>query len=153
MKRFLNFSQSFIPEAMPTAASPSLSTTAPPTGESSSPVVSTPVDHRQLAESLGVPYLEEMPPTIDKMVLSLIPEETAKKYKIAVFEKKEGILSVAMVNPQDFEALNVLRFIAEKERLGIEVFLVSDALFTQMIKRYTGTERTRQEAIQSRKKE
>lgn len=138
---------------MPTAASPSPSITTPPTGESVSPVVSTPVDHRQLAESLGVPYLEEMPPSIDKMVLSLIPEETAKKYKIAVFEKKDGILSVAMVNPQDFEALNVLRFIAEKERLGIEVFLVSETLFTQMIKRYTGTDRALQEAIQSLKKE
>ncbi len=122
-----------------------------------SPVSSTvpmpDTDIKQVAASLGVPLLEEMPSSIDKTVLLLIPEETALKYKMVAFEKKEGILSVAMINPQDFEALNVLRFIAEKERLGIEVFLVPDVFFGQMMKRYAGTDRALQDAILSLKKE
>lgn len=125
-------------------------------GGTTVPVIVTPapeVDIKQLAETLGVPLLEEMPASIDKAVLSLIPEETALKYKMAVFEKKDGILSVAMVNPQEFEALNVLRFIAEKERLGIEVFLVSEILFDQIVKRYASTDRALEEAILSLKKE
>lgn len=126
-------------------------TVTPPAPASSTPPDE--VDIKKVAESLGVPFLEEMPSSIDKTVLSLIPEETALKYKMAVFEKKDGILSVAMVNPQDFEGLNVLRFIAEKERLGIEVFLVSQSLFDQIVKRYTSADRALEDAILSLKKE
>lgn len=121
--------------------------------DNASPPTPSEVDIRQLATQLGIAYLEELPSSIDKMVLALLPEETAVKYRMAIFERKENVLSVAMVNPQDFEALNVLRFIAEKERLGIEVFLVSDTLFQQLIKRYSGADRALQEAIQSLKKD
>lgn len=105
------------------------------------------------AESLGVPYLEAVPDNIDKTVLLMIPEDAAKKYHMAAFQKKDGVLLVAMVNPQDFEALNVLRFLAEKEHLGIEVSLVSEKIFADIIKAYTGTDRALKEAILSLKKD
>lgn len=103
------------------------------------------------AAVLGVPYLEEMPGTIDKSVLLMIPEDAAKKYLMTAFQKKADTLSVAMVNPQDFEALNVLRFLAEKEHIGIEVSLVSEKVFADMIKAYTGTDQALKEAIMSLK--
>jgi len=105
------------------------------------------------AAVLGVPYLEEIPETIDKAVLLMIPEDAARKYLMTAFQKQADTLSVAMVNPQDFEALNVLRFLAEKEHLGIEVFLVSEKVFVDMIKAYTGTDRALKEAILSLKKD
>lgn len=105
------------------------------------------------AESLGVPYLEAVPENIDKAVLTMIPEDAAKKYHMAAFEKKDGVLLVAMVNPQDFEALNVLRFLAEKEHLGIEVSLVDERVFADIIKAYTGTDVALKDAILSLKKD
>lgn len=110
-------------------------------------------DLEQLAKDLGVPLLRELPLTVDKLVISLIPEETALKYRMLAYERKDDILSVAMVNPQDFEALNVLRFIAEKERLGIEVFLVSEDIFSELLKYYSGADKALEEAILSLKKE
>lgn len=108
-------------------------------------------DPRALAESLGVPLLETPPSSIDKTILTLIPEDTAKKYRMLVFDRKDGILSVAMVDPQDFDALNVLRFIAEKERLGIEVSLITMDTFTELLKAYSGTDKALEEAIVSLK--
>jgi len=105
------------------------------------------------ASALGVPYLEVVPDTVDKEVLAMIPEDAAKKYRIIAFERKDETLYVAMVNPQDFEALNVLRFLAEKERLGIEVSLVSEKIFGEIVKLYTGTDTALKEAILSLKKE
>lgn len=110
-------------------------------------------DLQMVAKSLGVPFLGELPPSVDKAVLMIIPEEAAAKYKMAAFERKDGVLSVAMVNPQDFEALNVLRFLAEKEQLGIEVFLSSEAIFAQLMKHYVGTDQALEEAIKSLKKD
>lgn len=106
-----------------------------------------------LAQGIGVSFLAEMPQTVDKTILALIPEETAIKYRMVAYEKKDNVLSVAMVNPQDFEALNVLRFIAEKERLGIEVSLVSEEIFLQILKQYSGADKALEEAILSLKKE
>lgn len=111
------------------------------------------INIKELAKSLGMPLLEEVPSGLDRTLLMLIPEETALKYKMVVFEKKGSILSVAMVNPQDFEALNVLRFIAEKEHLGIEVFLTSEVIFQQIVKRYSSADRALEAAIQSLKQE
>lgn len=105
------------------------------------------------AKSLGLPVLEKAPENIDRTILAIIPEDAAKKYRMAVFQKEEQSLSVAMVNPQDFEALNVLRFLAEKEHLDIQVFLASEVVFSSLLKAYTGTDTVLSEAILSLKKE
>lgn len=119
-----------------------------PSGVSVQPEVSL----SERAQTLGLPFLETLPTEISRTALTIIPEETAKKYRMAVFDKKEDALMVAMVDPQDFEALNALRFIAEKERLGIEVYLVSEALFALLLKEYSGTDKALEEAIVSLKK-
>ncbi len=110
-------------------------------------------DAQVRAQGLGIPLLEAVPKNIDKTILSIIPEDTAKKYQMAVFDRKDDVLSVAMVDPEDFDALNVLRFIAEKERLGIEVSLVSADVFAELLKAYTGTDRALEEAIVSLKQD
>lgn len=110
-------------------------------------------DIQAQAEALGVPYLDAVPQSIDKDVLSLIPEDSARKYGMVAFEKHDQSLSVGMVNPQNFEALNVLRFLAEKERFEIEVYLISDKVFNEIVKGYTGTDRALKEAILSLKEE
>ncbi|MFZ3031738.1 MAG: GspE/PulE family protein [Candidatus Moraniibacteriota bacterium] len=111
------------------------------------------VDIATQAKVLGVPFLEAVPQKIEKKTLLTIPEDSAKKYSMVAFEKRENTLSVAMVNPQDFEALNVLRFLAEKERLQIEIFLVSQKVFGGIVKLYTGTDRVLKDAILSLKDE
>lgn len=105
------------------------------------------------AEALGVPYLLAMPETIDKAALLMIPEDAARKYGMVAFQKKEGALYVAMVDPQNFEALNVLRFLAEKERLSIDITMVSEKVFSEMVKAYTGADMALKEAILSLKKD
>lgn len=110
-------------------------------------------DVHAVAKSLGVPLLETAPATINKAVLAIIPEDTARKYQMIAFDQRDGIVMVAMVNPQDFDALNVLRFIAEKEQLGIEVSLVAQATFDDLMQLYAGTDRALEEAIVSLKKE
>lgn len=126
------------------------------TKSSSTTTKSAPVDTPDIVEQaklLGVPFLDAVPQKIEKKTLLIIPEDSAKKYSMVAFEKRENTLSVAMVNPQDFEALNVLRFLAEKERLQIEVFLVSQKVFGGIVKLYTGTDRVLKDAILSLKDE
>jgi type IV pilus assembly protein PilB len=96
-----------------------------------------------------VSVLKEIPQNIRKEILNIIPEEVAKKYRIAFFDKKNGLIQAVMVNPQDFEALNVLRFIAEKEKLDIEVYSCSPKIFSEIVGKYTTTEKALAEAVKS----
>lgn len=123
--------------------------TTPPTKA----VVPALSDIQAQAEALGVPYLDAVPQNIDKEVLTLIPEDSARKYGMAAFEKQGELLSVGMINPQNFEALNVLRFLAEKEQLEIEIYLISEKVFSEIAKSYTGTDNALKEAILSLKEE
>jgi type IV pilus assembly protein PilB len=108
-------------------------------------------DPAALAASLGVPLLNPIPQVIDKKILSIMQEETARKYQMLIFDRKEGVLSVAMVDPQDFDALNVLRFLAEKERVGIEIYLIPKESYVELMKLYSGADQALEEAMVSLK--
>ncbi|MFZ2187602.1 MAG: GspE/PulE family protein [Candidatus Moraniibacteriota bacterium] len=104
------------------------------------------------AKTLGIPLLLDVPQKIDKSVLAIIPEDTAKKYEMVSFRKEKDTLFVAMLHPEEYEALNVLRFLAEKEHLNIEISLVSKKVLSEIAKHYTGTDLALKEAIVSMKK-
>lgn len=105
------------------------------------------------AKTFGVSFLPEAPKEVDKSLFATISEDTARMYQMAPFHKEKDTLSVAMVNPQNFEALNVLRFLAEKEHTNIEVYLVSRKVFADIMKNYTGADTALKKAIFSLKKD
>ena len=115
--------------------------------------MSAPTDLAVRAKALGVPLLDVIPPTIAREVLLLIPEDSARKYGMVAYKKEGEVLQVAMLDPQNFEALNVLRFLAEKERLGIEVSITSEKVFNDIMKDYAGADSALKDAILSLKKE
>jgi len=92
-----------------------------------------------LTGKLGLPAtkkLKELPERIDNSVVSLIPEEVARKHGLLFFNKKENTIQVAMLNPYDTDALNVIRFVAEKEDIEAEIYEVGQKIFTQMLNAY-----------------
>ncbi len=108
---------------------------------------------KKRAKALGIPLLSTLPKVIDREVLKLIPEEAAQKYRMASYEKEETTLRVAMADPEGFEALNILRFVSEKEQMDIDIVLASERVINDLLRRYTGTDRALEEAILSLKNE
>lgn len=100
----------------------------------------------------GVPVLAEFPKHLEKRILEIIPETTARRHHLFSFEKEGLVLRVAMVNTSDLDAMNMLRFLAEKESLSIEIFQTTEAIFGEAMKGYSGTDRALQDAILSLKK-
>ena len=101
------------------------------------------------AKQLGVGFLSKAPKDIEGGVVSLIPQEIAMRNKMVAFEKKDGILRVAMTDPQNLEALNVLSFLAEKEKLEIKTYLVSSKTILDMLDFYAAPSEMVQEAVKS----
>ncbi len=69
-------------------------------------------------------------------VLSLIPEESARFYKIIPLALKENVLEVAMVNPDDIKAREAIDFIARKNNLDSKIYLINERIFDVFLKQY-----------------
>lgn len=86
---------------------------------------------------------------VDKRVLNFISEESARRYRMAPFERDGSVYKVAMESPQDLEALNVLRFLAEKEGVEVQTYQISEKGLEGIFAQYSGTEKVLSEAIKS----
>lgn len=95
-------------------------------------------DIKEKAASLGIAYLEKAPKNIDSKVINIVSEDASGKYGMIVFEADADKMKVAMLDPQNIDALNTLRFIAEKEKKEIEAYLVSKKIFDEMSSLYSG---------------
>lgn len=91
------------------------------------------------ADDLGIPLLEKAPQNLDREIVHIIGEEVARKYGVAIFGKETSLLKVAARDPQDIEALNMLRFIAQKDHLSIEIYLTSQSVLDDIFQLYTTT--------------
>lgn len=105
------------------------------------------------AGAIGALPLLKVPQKVSKSVIGIISEDAARQYEMVAFEKESNKLKVAMVNPQNIEALNILRFMAEKDKLEIEIYSVSPSVFQDILKLYGSEEKAVEDVIQSLKEE
>jgi type IV pilus assembly protein PilB len=102
------------------------------------------------AKELGVPLLKKAPSTISDSDLKIIPEETARNFDMAVFEvSKDKGISVVMSDPQNIQALNILRFIAEREKKEINIYFSSSEVIREITKRYNTAEDAVEAVVES----
>ncbi len=98
---------------------------------------------------LKVKTLNKVPKKVDKELLKIIPEEIAFKYQMFVFDRQDNNTKVAMVNPQDIEALNVLNFLSQKNNIKFEFYAVSVRNFEKLIKNYGAAEKAVKNVVHS----
>ncbi|MDP3731112.1 MAG: GspE/PulE family protein [bacterium] len=77
-----------------------------------------------------------------KLVLSQalskeIPENIISFYQIIPFSKEGNVLRVGILNPEDIDALEALKFVAEDRGLSLEKFVISYRDFDRILRDYT----------------
>ncbi len=90
------------------------------------------------SEALGVPSKTIDEKKIPYGVLKNIPEETARHYKIAPLDLKDGVLEVGMVDPDSIEAREALQFITYKSNLAFKIFVISLSDLNKILEGYKG---------------
>jgi len=100
-----------------------------------------------------IPVLSSIPNDIDASALGLLSEGAAKRYRMVVYERNGRMIRVAMEDPENLEAMNVLRFVSEKEDVDVEAAVASSDIIEKMLERYETTDSALQEAILSLKEE
>ncbi len=72
----------------------------------------------------------------DKEVLSEIAEDVVNFYKIAPIQKAGNVLKVGIINPEDVEALEALKFIGSDRHLKLEKYIISYKDFSTIVRNY-----------------
>jgi len=88
------------------------------------------------SELLGAPYKKIDAGAIPEELLNLIPKETSQNYRIVPLEKRDKMLVVGMLRPDDQSAREVLQYIARRERLNLGVYIVTPTDLMLVWRRY-----------------
>ncbi|MEX2055015.1 MAG: hypothetical protein WD972_02435 [Candidatus Andersenbacteria bacterium] len=78
------------------------------------------------AEVLGVPYIDLGKVKTNPEAMATISRQAAGTYRFIAFDIKDQKLLVAMEAPDDFQALEAVKFIAKKRGLSPEIYLASE---------------------------
>ncbi|MEK9154852.1 MAG: ATPase, T2SS/T4P/T4SS family [Patescibacteria group bacterium] len=92
------------------------------------------------SQLLNIPYKKIIAEDIENLseeLLKLIPEETVRNYKAFPLERKDNLLIIGMVNPEDNKAQDALKFIARQLRLNLGIYLVSLSSWEIALRKYS----------------
>lgn len=75
---------------------------------------------------------EKIPPN----VLQYIPEESARHYRLAPLEEKDGVLEVGITDPDNLTAIDALNFISSKNELPYKLVLILEQDLDRIFEMY-----------------
>jgi type IV pilus assembly protein PilB len=88
------------------------------------------------AQVLGLPYVDLRDREIPAEVLNFVPQETAENYQIAPFARDGAEVSVALLDPFNYQAVEALDFIARRDRVHMNFYLASETSIHAVLRQY-----------------
>ena len=91
------------------------------------------------SEYFKLPYRSVNRELIPYESLQIIPEQSARHYGIVpIGLNEDGVLEVGIVNPDSMDAYNALQFLASKNNITFQTYLISQEDFNNALESYTG---------------
>lgn len=103
------------------------------------------IDITPFQTKTDISYVDLSKTSIAKDLLHKIPEKVARKYKVVPIEDKTDKLVVAMIDPEDVEAIEIAKKVAGK---NIAVRLATEDDINNVLDQYAGLENELEEAIE-----
>lgn len=100
-------------------------------------------------ELLGIPYKKVEPTEITDEAVKVIPFETASTYKTVPLEKKDNMLIVGMLNPDDSRAQEALRFIAKSNKISLGVYVITPDDLQSAMHKYSSYQSELDQAVKA----
>jgi type IV pilus assembly protein PilB len=90
------------------------------------------------SEIAGIPLKTNLPEEIPSEISKLFSKETIQYYRFLPFsiDKKEKILEVGMVFPEDIQAMEIIKFLARQEKLNLKIYLITPSTFKKYFQQF-----------------
>jgi len=102
---------------------------------------------KAIAQIFGLSYQDLRNVKVDLKNLKILPEDLARNYQLAVFDKQNGVLKVAIVDPTNLKAQEAMDYIAREKGLKVEYYLTSQEDLANILKQYSGLKTEVSEAL------
>lgn len=99
---------------------------------------------KKVSKASDINYVDVSHMLVEKDILAMIPESISRKYSLAPIDLNEGVLTVAMIDPEDFDALQIIR---KESGLEVKPVLTSKDDLSGVLDQYTGLQAELQEVI------
>ncbi len=100
---------------------------------------------KPLGRASSIEFMDVAHLTIEKDVLALVPQSMARQYSVVPIDLKEGTLKVGMIDPEDFDALQILR---KETGLAIQPVLTTKEDLSSVLDQYTGLQAELEDVIE-----
>ncbi|MBI5466367.1 MAG: type II/IV secretion system protein [Candidatus Kerfeldbacteria bacterium] len=88
------------------------------------------------SQLFNMPYVDLQDKDIQREVLQLIPFEIAENYQLVAFERRASDVSVAMINPANFKAIEAVEFMGRESGWKPHYFITSAEGLASAFKQY-----------------
>jgi len=88
------------------------------------------------SQKLRIPLKKVFPEDIGVDLLEYIPENSAECYKMTPLAKKENVLEVGMVYPEDLKASEALKFLSRQGKFSYTISLITLSDYEEIFRKY-----------------
>lgn len=88
------------------------------------------------AAFLNFSYVDLADREVPEEILNIVPTSVAEHYKIVTFEKDKDRVKVGLVDGENFKAIEAMDFLAQKHKLKVDYFLISNFSFNSVFSKY-----------------
>jgi type IV pilus assembly protein PilB len=100
------------------------------------------------SENLKIPLRRVSAEEVSLRVLEIIPEESARYYRMIPLDKKDSHLEIGMVFPEDLKAREALEFLARQNKFTYQIFLITLTNFEDLLRKYRTLKREVSRALE-----
>ncbi len=108
---------------------------------------------REKGKLYNIPYIDLFGRVVRGEILNIIPKELAENYRMVAFNRSGDELSIAMVDPSNFHALEAIEFIARKNHFRIKYYLTSASSLKYIIRQFESLSAEVEEALKGAEEE
>ncbi len=106
---------------------------------------------KSILSGYPVRYLEGR--SLEGDILKVIPEESARTYRIVPLGKDEGYVDIGILDPDDVSSQEAVKFLATKLNMPARIFIVTPADYQKVLEQYQSAGREITQALGEFKKE
>lgn len=85
-------------------------------------------------KAVNIPYIDLSKTAVPKRILGLLPEHVARHYQVVPVEGKDNKLVVAMIDPEDREAIE---FVKKKTAMDLDIRICTQADLSHVLDQYS----------------
>jgi type IV pilus assembly protein PilB len=84
----------------------------------------------------NVPFIDIMGQQIPAEVINVLPRDIAETYQMVAFARDKNEVSIGLVDPRDYQAIEAVEFLAEENKLKLKYFIISPGAFRKTMRQY-----------------